>query len=206
MPSFPLVERQIVALAHTMHQGYLEHPSVFPGADATGLDAVLTAFNDVADDYNEKQALASIAAKEKKRQLNALKSFMQTQLKQSEADVGANPVRLGLIGWGPRGQGGDVAPPGQPLGLKLDIDQNGVVQLTWKKPSRHDGGRVRTYVIQRREVQEGAGFTPWHLAAFTFEKHIALPKEPRGQHLEYRVLAANPGGESLPSGSVTAML
>ncbi|HUW61973.1 MAG TPA: fibronectin type III domain-containing protein [Candidatus Bathyarchaeia archaeon] len=206
MPEFPLREDEIVHLARSMHAGYVDHPSYFPGADVAGLDAELAAFESATEDYERQQALASIAAKEKAQRLKTLKAFMRTQLKQSEADAAPNPALLEFIGWAPRGKGRDVELPGQPMGLKADVRDAGVLRLTWKKPSRGSGGRVRSYIIQRRESQDHSAFTAWHLAGQAFEKHIELLDEPRGQRLEYCIVAANPSGQSAPSQIVAVML
>jgi len=206
MPEFPLLEIEVVALAHSMHTGYVDHPADFPGADVAGLEAALAGFETASDDYHQQKALASIAAQEKAQRLKALKAFMRTQLKQSEVDVAPEPARLEFIGWAPRGRGQDVEPPGQPMGLKADVGDAGTLRLTWKNPSRGSGGRVRSYVVQRRESQDHASFTEWHLAGLAFAKYIELLDEPRGQRLEYRIIASNFSGKSVPGAIVAVVL
>ena len=205
MPEFPLVEDEIFALATAMQSGYASAPADFPHADLAGLTAVFGAFKAASAEYMQCKAAAALAAKRKRECLQTLTAFMRLQLKQSEADTAQHPLKLEQIGWGPRAKGKTARAPGEPQHLTCALKDHGVVELCWRNPVRSDGGRVNTYLVERRETDAGGGFTPWHLVAVTFEKQILLTEEPRGQRMEYRVLGANRGGQGNPSNVAAAV-
>ena len=206
MPEFPLIESDINALAMTMQAGYSSAPADFPHADLAGLTALYDAYCAAAAEYTHCKAAAKGAAQKKRAQREKLAAFMRLQLKQSEADTAQDPVKLERIGWGPRAKGKTARAPGEPQHLTCALKDHGVVELCWRNPVRSDGGRVNTYLVERRETDAGGGFTPWHLVAVTFEKQILLTEEPRGQRMEYRVLGANRGGQGNPSNVAAAVV
>jgi len=69
------------------------------------------------------------------------------------------------------------------------------------------GGRARTYVIERRERPESvddeaagdSAFSLWRQVELAFDPTITVKSQPRGQQLEYRVIALSRGGPSPPA-------
>ena len=62
------------------------------------------------------------------------------------------------------------------------------------------GGAMRTYVIERRQQQEGGGeFGKWQQVGVALETEATLVIQPRGVQLEYRIKAINTGDKSVPS-------
>ena len=206
MPEFPLVEGEIFALATAMQSGYASAPADFPHADLAGLTAVFGAFKAASAEYMQCKAAAALAAKRKREYLQTLTAFMRLQLKQSEADTAQHPLKLEQIGWGPRAKGKTARVPGEPQRLVCEVKEHGAVYLRWSNPVRGDGGRVMTYIVERREWSGDAGFNEWRLVAVTHAKEILLTEEPRGQRLEYRILGMNRAGQGAPGNVATVMV
>ena len=207
MPQFPKRESDIIALLDSMIGGYTENPAVFPGANLAALQSKRAAFQAAKDDKIEKQAQAQLATEAKEGALTDVKALMMNQLKQSELDTADDPEKLGLIHWGAKRPAQPSAPPGQPRNLEAIVQESGTLLLRWKVPAPGTGSRVRTYLIQRREQPTGGGkFNDWHQIGIALKKRITLTEEPRGQQLEYRIIAVNTGGNSLPSNTAAVVL
>jgi hypothetical protein len=62
-------------------------------------------------------------------------------------------------------------------------------------------------VVERREQPAGGGpFGSWAQVAIAMESETLLADQPRGQQLEYRIMAVNTGGKSLPSNTAAVVL
>lgn len=206
MPQFPKREAEIVALADSMIAGYTENPGVFPGANVALLQTKRTAYQTAKDDQVEKQGAAQMATELKDKTLGDLDGFMSLQLKQSEVDTVDDPEKLGLIGWGPKQPAQPSNPPGQPRDLDPVVQGPGILFLDWKAPARGAGGPVRTYLVQRREQPNGGGaFNEWHQVGIALETELTLVEQPRNQQLEYRIIAVNVGGQSVPSNTAAVV-
>ena len=69
-----------------------------------------------------------------------------------------------------------------------------------EKPS--DGGAVAAYKIERRERPTGE----WMLVNMAIESEATLNNQERGKNWEYRIIATNKAGESIPSNTIAAVL
>ena len=207
MPDFPKREADLLSLAAGMIAGYADEPSLFPHADAVGLQARLDDLHACLDGQTKAQALAQMATKEKKASLKRLEAFVKVQLRQSEVDAAVDPKTLALIGWGPKAGSRAADPPGQPRGLTIAQEDGGALTLVWKAPPSGDGGRVRTYIIERREQSAAGGpLGEWRHAGVSLLPRITLTNQPRGLQLEYRVHALNHGGPGEPGNAVAVVL
>jgi len=197
----------VVALGDAMIAGYTANPGVFPNANVAALQLVRDGYQGAKDAQLAALAQAQLATESKDGALDGLEVCMKMQLKQSEVDTDDNPEQLELIGWGPKAPAQPTDPPGQPRALESVNEGPGSLQLDWKGPARGTGGPVRTYIVQRREQAEGGGeFGGWAQISVALETEIALIAQPRNQQLEYRVIAINAGGESVPSNTVAVVL
>ncbi len=206
MPVFPKREAEVLVLATKMISGYTTSPAVFPHADVPALQAALDACMAAKDLQVEREAQFRLATEDKDAKLELLVADMKKELTQSEVDTAADPAQLGLIGWGPKAPAQPSAPPGQPRNLDPIVQGPGNLLLDWKQPASGTGGPVRTYLIERREQVNGGAFNEWHQIAIALETEVHLSGEPRNQQLEYRDLAINNGGNSVPSNTAAVVL
>lgn len=206
MPEFPKNEADITALAGDMIAGYLAQPALFPHADVAEVQAALAAFEARAYEKQEAHAKAMLATKAKEAAMGALVQVMRKQLRQSEADAAAAPETLEFIAWGPRAAPEAATAPGEPTDLRSVAEDATSVTLKWKSPAPGTGGRVRTYVLERREHAPGQAFSAWHQIGVALSAKAALTDQPRGIQLEYRVIAVNSGGASTPSNVAAVVL
>jgi hypothetical protein len=209
MPTFPTKELEVVALVQTMIAGYTAHPADFPSIDPlTDLPALQTALDTYQADRNSQEdakAQAKLATVTKDDKLDALAELMKNDLKLSEVDTATDPIKLAEIGWGPRQQPQPVAVPGQPLNLHPVAEGQGMLWLAWDTPA--SGGPVRNYIVERREQPAGGGeFGDWSIAGTALNNEINLNDQPRGIQMEYRVMAANITGQSIPSNTSAVVL
>ena len=207
MPTFPTREAEVTVLANSMVAGYTAHPTVFPGADTVGLQAAFDAYFAAKTAQTDAQAQAQLATEAKEGGREALEVEMKNQLKQSEVDTAGDSGQLELIGWGPKAPAQPSDPPGQPRALDPAIQGAGTVFLDWKAPATGTGGKVRTYLVERREQPAGGGaFGDWQQVGIALETESHLVGQPRNVQLEYRIIAVNVGGNSVPSNTAPVVL
>ena len=207
MPRFPRREAEVIALADAMIAGYTANPADFPNADVPALQAVRDTYQTSRDEQTESMGRTQLKTDVKEEDLDDLVEFMKNQLKQSDVDTAADPEKLGLIGWGPKAPGQPSNPPGQPRALDPIIQGPGTLFLDWKQPAPGVGGTVRSYIIERRnEPADGGAFGAWAQVGVALESELTLIGQPRGRQLEYRVIAINSGGQSVPSNTAAVVL
>ncbi|HUW60684.1 MAG TPA: fibronectin type III domain-containing protein [Candidatus Bathyarchaeia archaeon] len=205
MAQFPKKEIEIRALIEKMISGYGEYPAEFPNADVPGLVVVYDEYRNKKAVQIWKEAWVHLLTETKDIALDALVVKMVSELKQSEVDTSADPKQLELIGWTDKQTPAPSAPPGQPRMLEITAEGAGTIDLDWKTPAPGPFGEARAYVILRR-VQSATGFSPWLDATITVATRVTLSNQPLRTQLEYRVVAMNAAGTSVPSNSVAAVL
>jgi hypothetical protein len=196
MPVFPTTESEIQSLARQMLGGYELHPADFPHVNRIHLQMVTMIYMAAARQQQKWLAIEKKKRAARVRSLAELKRVMKECLKKSQVDVAAQPLKLRLIGWGPRRLPESLAGPGCPGSLQLCADGPGTVTLHWRKPI--SGGAVGSYRIERSTQQTGSRPGAWTLIAAAYDETITLKDQPRGGELHYRVLAANAAGMSRP--------
>ena len=209
MPTFPTKETEVAALGDAMVAGYTAHPADFPSIDPlvelVALQAALTNYQADRQSQIDTRAQANMATETKDDKLDALVEVMRNDLKLSEVDTIEAPEKLLQIGWGPRQQPQPVVAPSQPTNLHPVAEGQGILWLAWD--SSVSGGAVRNYIIERREQPAGGGeFGDWDIVGSVLNNEISLNDQPRGVQMEYRVKAANLGGESTPSNTAAVVL
>jgi len=207
MPKFPNTESEIVSLANAMIAGCTEHSEDFPSVAVEGLQTALTNYQSQHQNQDDARSQAQIATVTKEDALEELVSVMKNDLKLAEVDVSDDPERLTEIGWGPRNEPNPIQPPQAPTDLKSVYEGPGYLELQWEKMN-HDSSRpVGNFVVQRRDqLESGGAFTEWKLVDMTYKTDITLLEQPRGIQLEYRVIATNAAGESMPSNTASVVL
>ena len=206
MPRYPTQQAKKLALAEAMIGGYTEHPGLFPSADVPLLQSMRDAYNTATAAQTEAIAAAHLATEARQAALAQFDAVIRRQLKLSQTDNTANPENLNYIGWGPRAAAQSIEAPGQPLSLKSIDEGAGTLLIKWRRPARGSGGRVRTYIIERREPTTDERFDEWRQAGISLETKASLKDQPRGVQLEYRVKAINKGGQSHPTNTIAVVL
>ncbi len=206
MSQFPIAEAEITELAAEMIAGLSAHPADFPSTDPAAVETAKTAYETARNAQVDAIGTSRIATEAKNDALAALEKTMKTQIRRSQTDVVDDPVKLELIGWGPRCAATPIEPPAQPGSLEATLQGPGIVTLQWKKPTG-TGGQVRDYLIEIRSQPTGGGeFTAWTLEATTLQKQVKLTGQPRGIQIEYRIKARNFGGQSNASNAIAVVL
>ena len=202
MARFPSKEAEVIALAQAMAAGLSANAGIYTAPPV--LPAALTAF---VSDYtaSKNAAIAAVAAAEaaiagKDDALATLVEAMKSDLRYAENTVNFDDDKLKLIGWAGRSSGTALQIPGQSRLLEAPKQGEGWVFLDWKAPA--DGGAPAAYRVMRRKRPAGL----WEEVATAVATEATLVEQPRGEELEYRVVAVNKAGDGEPSNTVMAVL
>ena len=205
MAKFPNREAEVIELADEMISGYVANPGVFPSANVASLQAARAAYGTAKDVQTQAQAEAAVATEDKSEKLDGLEGVMHLELRKSEVDTVTDPEKLKMIGWAPKSDPTPSEPPGQPQSLKTVKEGAGTLKLNWDIAESGKGGKIRNYIVQRREL-EGGQQTAWHTVGTAIDTEIDLEGQPRGVTMEYQVIGVNVGGEGDPSNIVDVVL
>ena len=138
--------------------------------------------------------------------LEALEDKMKIELKNSEVDTADNPEKMALIGSGPKAAPSPSDPPGQPFALDPIIQGPCMLFLDWKAPALGNGDTVRTYIFERRESNKQGAIGDWNQVGVSLDSELLLNDQPRGDKLEYRIIAVNKAGNGQLGNTVMAVL
>lgn len=204
---FPRKEDEIFALGGKIQLGLSAHGSVFPDPPygPAGIGPLIYGYiqsrSSVLNTSTEyKEAMAA-----KKAAFDELIRAMKFDLQYAEQVTNGDNEKLGLIGWGPKKPGEPVGLPGMPFDLVTVLQNEGGVVLQWRAPGRDMGGAVRSFIIERRAMEDST-FGPWQQIGVSFEPETSLMNQPRGVQLEYRIKSSNTTGESSPGNTVAVVL
>jgi len=207
MARFPKREADVYALAQEMIAGYKAKPAIFVHADVPTLETALAEYQDARRVMLCWEAVAKYWIDDKEAARDELETLMKQQLAKSEIDTVDNPKQLKLIGWGPKADARKLVPPGMPRNLEAVHEGKGTLELDWKAPAPQSGGLVRNYVVLRRDKPApGQPFGPWQDCQAALETETFLTNQPRGINLEYRIVAVNAAGNSVPSNTAEVVL
>lgn len=205
MGVFPKKINDIKEQCHDVIIGLTANPATFPNGNAAEIQLVYTTLNATGDAKDAALALYRQAVENERIAAEAAKKALKRQLRQAEIDTNNDPGKLALIHWSPTAPKTPSTPPGEPRDFTAVVQLPTSVKFTWRAPARGDGGKVRDYRLDRREIVSTGGFTDWHEVATSFEKKHTLRDQPRGIELQYRVVALNIAGEN-PSRTVDVVL
>ena len=226
MPQYPDRKAEKDALYSAIVAGVTANPALYPSGAGDPFE--LTAFNGFITtkttakntrQQEEGQFRAAVAGEtgaygdcddEARRFINL-----------AIATHGVDSPNLTLIGWGPR-----AAPnaniPGQPRNLEAIVQGPGTCFLDWKAPAPAGAtgggiggeggeappGQVSYYKVQRRirtlQGQQTEDWGVWQVT--TTDTEINLTGLDRGVEYDFRILASNATGDSIPSNVVTVVL
>ena len=200
MPRFPKRQAEIIALANLMADGFMRNNPIYPQPPFRHmlLRVKTRHYLIYRDDLIAKQAAAKQATATKDEALEELTELMKTDIRYAENTVNFDDDKLKLIGWSGRKTATTLQSPGQTRLLEAAKQGAGWVFLDWKQPA--DGGKVSAYKVQRRIGDR------WEDVATAILSEITLVDQPRGQKLEYRVIAINKSGDGPKSNTVSVVL
>jgi hypothetical protein len=202
MARFPQTESEVAALAQLMIQGFIMGAVDFPDPPVSPeeMQQQLDAFNASAGAV----ALLDTQYKEghgiKDKHHAALVESMKVNLRYAELASRGRPEKLSQLGWGPRRNGNSLKAPGEVRDIRIRTEGDNWLILEWKAPV--DGGVPQAYVIERRRRNNGS----WEDAGTTMDTAHLLSNQPRGEELEYRVVARNRSGTGQPGATVQVVL
>lgn len=201
MARFPIREAEIKALAQSIIAGLTNNPD-FPNPPVTPaeLQALLDTFIGLGDTQVADQAKAQQSTEAKQHGQENLTAAMRSALRYAENTADGNAAKLAALGWGGKAAKTPLQAPGQPRSLEAPRQGAGWLTLDWKAPA--DGGAPASYRIERRKLPGG----DWETVGMAIETEATLNNQERGKEWEYRVIAANKGGEGEPSNAVMAVL
>lgn len=205
MCQLPRTQPESVALTNRMIAGFSQHPATFPSADIPKLQDSLNSFYQARESFADAQAIFKQAGQKQKQAFEQLKKAISNQIKAAQVDTADEPVKLGLIGSGPRRKKSALNLPIQPQLLDAKALAAGVVRLAWKKTFKSNCGPVRSFIIESRTMNNGET-TGWGIAGTSLNGGATLKDQPQGVKTEYRVTAVNHSGKSFPSNTVSVVL
>jgi len=202
MARFPRTESEIKALAQNIVTGLAANAADFaaPPVASVALQALLDSFITLCDEQVAALSAAEQVTQTKAAGLEELITAMKADLRYAEDAVNYDDAKLTALGWGGKSAATALEVPGQPRSLEVPRQGEGWIFLDWKKPA--DGGAVAAYKIERRERPTGE----WMLVNMAIESEATLNNQERTKDWEYRIIATNKSGESIPSNTVAAVL
>ena len=205
MAQLPRTQPDATAMAQQMINGFTQHPEMFPSANVPDLQAALDDFKTAATAYQLAMAAAKQAGQRQKRAFAALQDQISNQVKAAQVDTVAAPINLDRIGYGPRRKKTPIPPPAQVDLVSVRPCGTASLELTWKKTNPKAGGKPQNFAIEMRIMGNGQP-EPWHLVGTAFGYRTVVTAQPVGVRMEYRVVAANRAGRSLPSNEMPVIL
>jgi len=201
MAQFPKTDAEIISLAQSVLRGFRAHPKLFPNPpiNLETFDSKLVGYGNTDHEWHAIQAQAVQLTAKRKSESEDIASDTRSLVRYAEIVV-ADDAQLGLIGWAGRAAPTPLQSPGQTRLLGLTRQGADWISLSWQAPT--EGGKTANYVVQRRELPDGA----WNTVETTNDTQITLVAQPHGKNLEYRVYAMNKAGNGVESNVVAVTL
>lgn len=210
MATFPTRRNDLLALAIKILEGETANRSAYPAAtfNTTSLTTAISSAQGATTARQQQESALAVATDTERSSYDTLAEIVRSHLNQAETTHKNAPENLLLIGWeGPAAPVKQV--PNQPRALEAQPRGIGTVFLDWKAPLDNRGsGKAAFYRVERQvrslenTITEDWGV--WNGSAVASE--LLLTAQPRGVELDYRVIAVNATGDSLPSNTITVTL
>ena len=191
-------------MAQKMVPGFQENPDFpAPPFSSSDLNNMLTALIAQIATQAANQATTQQSTALKKTMTKDTARVMKAMIRYAVDAVQGDDAKLTAIGWGGIAEPTPhvLVPPGQPRDLRVTQQYEDSLDIAWIVPA--DGGLVGFYRVEQREQAEGG---KWKIASSGMHTNDTLSDLERGKVWEYRVIAVNKAGHSLPSNTVTAVL
>lgn len=202
--NFPRRDADLIALAQKIISGMDGNPD-FPSPPLTPaeLHDLMVTFIAKSDAQAIAQSAAQQATESKQEARSGFADGIRAMVDYAVNAVHGNDAKLAAIGWGARATPTPriIEPPGQPRNVRVAGQAESSVTLVWEEPN--DGDEAACYKAECRVLSDGSG---WRLVGTAVATEVTLTNQERGKTLEYRIIAINKAGDSLPSNTVTAVL
>lgn len=197
----PRKEAELVALVEVMIGGLKVDPKIFTDPPLT-FEQLTNAINKInlsVDKVAQKKSDYHKAIKEKNANLNALYNNAREIAEYCYRISKNNQVILAKVGLTPRAVKQSVESPGQCRSFTVVKQEIDSATFKWKEPIA--GGKIRAYIIQRKESKAPAD--TWINLWMEIGKEVEIKKQPSGVFLDYRVRSLNKSGIGESSNTVT---
>ena len=195
MANFPRTEAEVYMLSQKVKAGLESSSQIFPVPPVAAIDMgqLLEALEEAQAAVNATRAAAEAATDAKLAAIEALVSATKKNIRYAESTVDFEDDKLKLIGWAARRPKTKAQLSGQPMGLIARNCGQGEVELCWDAPL--SGSKPLCYRVERL-VKGGA---KWGIAATSVKKTITIEADNENITAQWRVIAINRAGESIPS-------
>jgi Fibronectin type III domain len=199
---YPKSEAGRIILAQQVIAGLTANSELDTGAPvkAAALQTRLDGFIAKRNAATLKEAESVQATQDKDDELELFDEDLKSDLRFLELKAKKNEALLNEFGWGLPDDPTKLEKPGQPRTLEAPAQGAGFLFLDWKEAI--DGGAVVNYKVQRRTLPNGV----FEVVDSSIPSEITLLNQPRGVELEFRVIAVNKAGESVPSNTISVVL
>ena len=210
MATFPTRRNDLLALAIKILEGITTNRSAYPVAtfDTASLTGGISSAQEATATRQQRETALAVATETERDAYDALSERVRSQLNQAENAHRNAPENLTLIGWEVQ-----AAPtrqvPQQPRTLEAQSHGAGSVFLDWKAPLDNRGsGKAAFYRVERQvRTLEGKITETWGAwSSSAVASELLLTGQPRGVELDFRIVAVNATGDSLPSNTITVTL
>lgn len=223
MPKYPDRKADKNALYSAIVAGVTANAAQYPSGPGQpfalgNFNGFITAKNTAVSTRQQEEGQFRVAVESETAAYEDCDEEARRLLNLAIATHGVDSPNLTLIGWGPRAAAQSNI-PGQPRNLEAIVQGPGSLFLDWKAPAPggsvggggEEGsapGAVGYYRVERRKrTLAGAQMEDWGAwQATTTDSEINLPGLDRGVEYDFRILAVNSTGASIPSNVVTVVL
>ena len=203
---FPHRDADLIVLVQKIIVGMTENPDYpSPPLSTSDLRNMLDEFLAASDAQSAAQSTEQQATETKQDKRHVMIGGAKSMLDYAENAVQGNDAKLTALGWGGRKPRTPHVTelPGQPRNLRVTEQGEGSLTVVWEEPS--DGDEAVSYKAEYR-VLNGETVSGWRIVGATALTKLMLTEQESGNTLEYRVIAINKAGHSLPSNTVTVVL
>jgi hypothetical protein len=205
MPTTPSVDDELLQSARQVIVGINANPNLWrnPPIDLPVQTANADTFEAAMQDQVARKAAAEQATAVKNDNRAVVKSNLSRLKSWAESIVGKDDPRLNELGFSGPAEATPLEPPGQPGSLSAcNQKPTGELTLEWEKAE--DGGKPAGYQIQRKLPTEAAFSIVATATTRVTEK--TLMNQPLDVLIQYRIVAFNDAGDSIPSNTVEVKL